>query len=106
MKESSNSTKLYVLLASAFDFSKLESYSMSDFVDQASKPYGKMLYEAEDLKDAQRICMELIKYYELGGSCWTGGEVINSNNQIIAYISYNGRVWESKDFPNAKEIIL
>ena len=98
--------KLYVLLASAFDFSRIESYSMSDFVDQASKPYGKMLVEVEDLKEARDLCMKFIKHYELGGSCRTGGEVINSNDRVVAYISYNGRIWDSKDFPNAKEIIL
>lgn len=49
----------------------------------------------KSLKDASNQCLEFIRRNGLGAGNWTGGNVIVSAIQI-AYISYNGRIWEQK----------
>ena len=48
-------------------------------------------------KDARAACINFIIDGELGGGNWNGGEVYNENGQTIAYVSYNGRVWEAEE---------
>lgn len=46
------------------------------------------------LEEASRVCREYIERNELGGGNWTGGDV-TEGGQVIARISYNGRIWLS-----------
>lgn len=63
----------------------------------------------KDLAEAKEKCAEYIKYHNLGGSNWTGGQVLEKENtlsgsyKLIAYISYNGRIWKNE---NCKEEII
>jgi hypothetical protein len=44
--------------------------------------------------EASRLCRRYIATHELGGGNWTGGEIRQAGRRkIIAYVSYNGRVW-------------
>lgn len=59
--------------------------------------------EVKDLKEASRICSSFIEENDLGAGNWTGGDVYEGEN-IIARVSYNGRVWEPLPYPQCKEI--
>ncbi len=68
-----------------------------------TKPREFIYYQVQNLKEARELCQKYIKYYELGSSSWTGGRVIDNENNLIAHVSYNDRAWEGKDYP-CKEI--
>jgi hypothetical protein len=91
---------------------ELKSAGNPDFGQDPNKP----LYGCEpnksivvgSLKEAKRLCLKFIKDNNLGGGNWIGGKVSNGS-RIIAYVSYNGRVWDKEpSYPDnsAKEIIV
>ena len=55
----------------------------------------------ESFKQASGLCREFIIKNMLGSGNWTGGEITGDNNQVLANISYNGKVW---DYPSGKLI--
>lgn len=54
------------------------------------------------LRQASEVCRSYIDALELGGGNWTGGDV-KKGRKIVAYVSYNGRVWAGKGM-KAEEI--
>jgi hypothetical protein len=46
------------------------------------------------LGEASTLCRQYIRDHELGCGNWSGGRV-KVNGELLAYISYNGRVWAS-----------
>jgi len=64
------------------------------------------------LREAAARCREFIELNDLGGGNWAGGQVHDGMNQEVAYVSYNGRVWEGPrggphgNFTDLKEIKL
>lgn len=60
----------------------------------------------ETFRQASEVCREFIERNGLGGGNWMGGEVRDKDDKPIAYVSYNGRVWEweGKMTKNMKEI--
>jgi hypothetical protein len=53
--------------------------------------------KARDLAEARNLCLAFIAENDLGGGNWTGGEVRNDSGSLVAYISYNGRVWRDRE---------
>lgn len=46
------------------------------------------------LREAAACCRRYIDENDLGGGNWSGGEVIRiATNEVVARVSYNGRVW-------------
>ena len=77
--------------------------------DYGQNPYKKLLgteshfyKEVDSFEQASKACLEYIKEFDLGGGNWSGGQIIE-NGQMIAYTSYNGRVWKSDDKYFAQE---
>lgn len=72
-------------------------------IDHGQNPYQPVFgvpnqtKEVSSLEEASKVCREYIAEHELGGGNWSGGFVFDGKEQI-AYISYNGRIWE-KDSP-------
>lgn len=58
--------------------------------------------EVDDFSEASKVCRTYIVDNDLGGGNWTGGKVLGDHDLEIAYVSYNGRVWDM----NNKEIEL
>ncbi len=86
---------------------KLHSVGNPDFGQNPNQPlYGcrNKTVKVQSLSEARQKCLDYINENDLGGGNWSGGEVINDQGEVIAYISYNGRVWESTNFE--KEIVL
>lgn len=48
----------------------------------------------ESFQEASKVCSEFIDKNELGGGNWTGGNIYDENETLIARVSYNGRVWD------------
>ncbi|MCK9255129.1 MAG: hypothetical protein GX793_03630 [Bacteroidales bacterium] len=96
---------LFVSLGSQIDIERFCQYSLNVQFEELSKPRDFIYYQIKSLKDASELCKRFIKYFNLGSSSWIGGRVIDNENNFIAQISYNGRVWESENYP-CKEIEL
>ena len=96
--------KLLCQLSSTIDYGRIYQLSSSDQFEEMQKNKEAEYVSISSLKEARKICSKFIDYYNLGGSNWTGGRVINENHEFVAYISYNGRVWDKEDTLNAKEI--
>ena len=80
---------------------KFSSCGNPDFPGQktADRPAPTLILEIRDLKDASKKCRSYIENWNLGGGNWAGGQVFRGSKQI-AWVSYNGRVWDM----NGKEI--
>ena len=94
---------LFVSLGSELDIERFFQSSRNVQFEELSKPRDFIYYQVGGLKEARELCLNFIKHYELGGSSWTGGRVIDGNNNFVAHISYNGRIWEGEEYP-CKEI--
>lgn len=45
----------------------------------------------KSIEDARQKCLEYIRFHELGGGNWTGGQV-RFAGKIVAQIRYNGKI--------------
>lgn len=61
------------------------------------------LREVSSFKEASELCRKFIEDNDLGSGNWSGG-AITENRKQIAYVSYNGRVWEGSHSSLRKEI--
>lgn len=51
---------------------------------------------------ASALCREYISFHGLGASQWEGGAIRDEKTRkVIAYVSYNGRVWKGGRFQNS-----
>ncbi len=98
--------KKYVMLSSEMDVGRFLQDSKSRQFEQISMPNGHIYFEINNLWEARNLCKEFIDKYNLGGSNWTGGRVIDEDFNFIAHISYNGRIWDNENWKNANEIII
>lgn len=88
---------------------KLSSVGNPDFGQNPNQSlYGSennKTVTVKSIKEASKVCKKFIKDNDLGGGNWDGGQILDDNNKIIAYVSYNGRVWESENWtPDTQEI--
>ena len=52
--------------------------------------------KVDSLEEASRLCVEFISNNDLGGGNWAGGQVLK-NDQVIARIGYNGKIFLPDD---------
>ena len=58
-------------------------------------------------KEARDLCIKFISDNNLGSGNWNGGQILDDNEKVIAFVSCNGRVWEgSENSIDAKEILI
>lgn len=95
--------KLFVSLGAEIDTSRFSQYSNNQQNQELQKPKGLVYFEVNNLMEAKELIQKFILEFDLLGSNWIGGRVIDAENNFIARISYNGRIWENEDFP-CKEI--
>jgi len=53
--------------------------------------------EVNSFEHASQLCRQFIEMNELGGGNWSGGDIFDDKGKRIAYVSYNGRVWNVED---------
>jgi hypothetical protein len=83
-----------------------------DFLDEnpelqdpkATLSIPKKLVRVKSLSEASAVARRFIYQNGLGGGNWTGGKVYDQHGKLVAYVSFNGRVWDSDRYPGAKEI--
>lgn len=97
---------LFVGLGSTVDFSRWESFSRNERIDETLKFSGLVYFEVSSLKEASELTQKFIREYRLGSSNWLGGLVLDHDLKFKAKVSYNGRVWDNQDWKIAKEIEL
>lgn len=90
---------------------KLASVGNPDFGQHPDQPlYGceaDKIVPVKSFKEASELCQQFIEDNDLGAGNWSGGEIFNDKNEVIAHVSYNGRVWEGQRWnPDSKEIKL
>jgi hypothetical protein len=95
--------KLFVSLGSEIDPHRFSQYSNNQKFEELHKPKGLVYFEVNSLLEAKNLTQKFIAEFNLGGSNWVGGRVIDEENNFVARISYNGRVWEGESHPS-KEI--
>lgn len=72
---------------------KLAARGNPDFGQPSDMGIKSHFVEVADLKAASDACMAFIRENNLGGGNWTGGEVKDAKGNLVARVSYNGRVW-------------
>lgn len=96
-----NQTPAYVILKADPN----PDYFSDDDDHRSFVKVKKTRVPVDSFAKASEICQNFIGENELGSGNWTGGEIEDSNGEIIAHVSYNGRVWEGKEwFKGCKEI--
>lgn len=63
--------------------------------------------EVDSFEMASAQCISFIHHNDMGGGNWSGGD-ITKDGKLIAYVSYNGRVWKvtnGEKYSNCKEEI-
>ncbi len=87
---------------------KLESVGNPNYHQDPNSPlYGVVSKTVEviSMKEAKTKCLNFIEENDLGSSNWSGGQILDDDNKVIAHVSYNGRVWEGEQWtPQTKEI--
>lgn len=106
MKLKLDNKSIFVSLGSEIDSSRFSQMSTNAKVDELHKPNGFIYFEVKDILSAKKLCQSFIKEFNLGGSNWIGGRIVNENFKFIAKVSYNGRIWDNEDWNKAKEIEL
>ena len=74
--------------------------------EQPKSPAKERRAEVDSFKEASELCQRYIEFNGLGGGNWAGGQIFENGKQI-AFVSYNGRVWEGSNSDwssDAKEI--
>lgn len=98
-------TRMFVQLASNYDLERFEQMSRSEQLSLLQNPKQSVFVEVDSLKKAVLLCKQYIDKFNLGGSSWSGGLIVDENYNFIANVSYNGRVWDNIDWRKAKEIL-
>lgn len=106
LKSKTEPQKLFCQLASTIDEDRIYQLSSSEQFEEMQKNIEAQYVSISSLKEARKICSKFIDYYNLGGSNWTGGRIVNENHEFVAFISYNGKIWDNEDTFKAKEIII
>jgi hypothetical protein len=51
-------------------------------------------FSVPNLEAASRVCVAYVEEEGIGSRDWAGGEVVDDvTRQVVAVVSYNGRVW-------------
>lgn len=96
--------KLWVSLGSTENPYQILQGSSNVKVAETDKNIEYVYFEVSSLKEASKVCQKYISYFNLGSGNWDGGRIIDDNNKFVAKISYNGRIWDSETWGEAKEI--
>lgn len=78
-----------------------------DYRQDPSRPLPETVcgwVRTPSLFEAARLCRKYMRFYELGGGNWNGGEITDANGLIVARVSANGRIWEGATY-GGKEIV-
>lgn len=72
---------------------KLQSFGNPDFGQYAPVSNPKTV-KASTLRGILKACQDYIELWNLGGGNWATPEILE-NGKPVAWVSYNGRIWET-----------
>lgn len=75
---------------------RLEAVPNIDFdplSHEGSVSAGPEFEVVSDSREASKVAKQFIRAYDLGFGNWVGGQVYDDQGEMIARVSYNGRVW-------------
>jgi len=105
MNKTLTKIKLFVSLHSEIDYGRFDQISTNAKIAELKNNRNQIYYEIYSLKEAIIVCRKYIKNFNLGSGSWDGGRVVDDNFNFVARISFNGRIWDSEDIFNSKEIL-
>ncbi|MFA8434143.1 MAG: hypothetical protein ACEPOZ_06475 [Marinifilaceae bacterium] len=79
-------------LSSTINIDVISQASSSVRWEEMAKKLEPERISINSFEEAQSICLDYIKYHNLGGGNWTGGQILDSSNNLVARIHYNGRI--------------
>lgn len=97
-------SSFFVALGTEVDMFRFPQMTTSQKFAQLDKQSELTYYQVDSLASASNLCRQFIESLGLGASNWLGGRVVDEEFNFLAKISYNGSVWDSEDWRNAKEI--
>lgn len=56
----------------------------------------EQLVPVKSVSEARDKVMQFISENDLGSGNWGGGQIFDTEGKPIAFVSYNGKVWEGK----------
>ncbi len=77
----------------------LKSVGNPDFRQDPARPLPgvpRKTVDVTSMREAAAACQNYITEYDLGGGNWAGGEIFE-NEEVVAIVSYNGRIWFPQD---------
>lgn len=81
----------------------LQSRGNPDFGEDPNDELSpELVVRVDTFASASLRCIEYITVWKLGSGNWTGGRVTDENGNVIAHVSYNGRVWTPDPWPRSK----
>jgi len=96
--------ELFVSLGSEINVERFIQMSSNEQFEELYKPRNFIYFQVRSLVDAKKLCDNFIRSFNLCSSNWVGGRVLDKDNNFVAQISYNGRIWDNEDWKLAKEI--
>lgn len=75
---------------------ELDSCGNPDYGQDPDRPvYGveRQVVKVGSLAHASKVCRAWIEANDLGGGNWTGGQIRDEHGELVASVSYNGKVW-------------
>jgi hypothetical protein len=97
--------KYYIGLGSEPNIDYLFQGTESVKLSEKNKQHNMIYFGVDTLQDAKTLQRKYIQVYDLGGGNYVGGDIYDSEDNYIGYISYNGRIWKGRDgWKNKEEI--
>jgi len=89
--------KLWVNLGSTENPYQILQGSRNVKIDEKGKNIESVYFEVSNLDEASKVCQKYITHFNLGSGNWLGGSVIDDNSNLVAEVSYNGRVRKTNE---------
>ncbi len=89
--------KLWVNLGSTENPYQILQGSRNVKIDEKGKNIESVYFEVSNLNEASKVCQKYISHFNLGSGNWVGGNIVDDDNNFVARISYNGRIWKLKE---------
>jgi len=96
-KQLLSGNKYYIGLGSEPNIDFLFQGTESSRLLESLKKHDLIYFGVNSIQEAKELQRKYIIEFDLGGGNYVGGNIIDTNGNPIAYISYNGRIWEDRN---------
>ena len=57
-------------------------------------PMESIEQNVDSIEEASRVVREFIDWTDIGSNQFTGGDVLDEDGNLVAWVGFNGRVWD------------